>query len=226
MADAGRGPLWKTARRILQRARLARHRWLWDKQNSHNETSAVNEFDRTKVTVDRYSYGPLRVIDGANTSHLRIGMFCSIAEDVTFILNGDHPIDRITTFPLRAFVLHEEERVGSRGDIILADDVWIGHGAIIMSGVTLGRGSIVASGAIVTRDVAPFSVVAGTPARHLRKRVPAEVETVLRSLDLDGLDPRTVRANLELLESPLDSTRVDELSLFARRLSDERDGSE
>ncbi len=49
---------------------------------------------------------------------------------------------------------------------------------------------------------------------------------MLRSLDLDGLDPRTVRANLELLESPLDSTRVDELSLFARRLSDERDGSE
>ncbi|MDM7891958.1 CatB-related O-acetyltransferase [Curtobacterium caseinilyticum] len=216
MADAGRGPIWKAARRILQRAKLARHRWLWDKQNSHNETSAVNQFDRAKVAVGRYSYGPLRVIDGANTSRLKIGMFCSIAEDVTFILNGDHPIDRVTTFPLRAFVLREGEQVGSRGDITVADDVWIGHGAIVMSGVTLGRGSIVAAGAIVTRDVAPFSVVAGAPARHLRKRVSAEVERVLRSFNLEDLDPQTVRAHLELLESPLGPSRLDELSSFAR----------
>lgn len=219
MTDSGRGPWWKAARRLAQRGRLVRHRWLWDNRNRHNETIAVNLFDLGKVTVGPFSYGPLRVIDGANSSRLEIGAFCSIADDVTFVLNGDHPTDRVTTFPLRAFVLREQEKVGSRGDIVVADDVWIGHGAIVLSGVTLGRGSVVAAGSIVTRDVAPYSVVAGAPARRLRSRVTTDVEAVLRSIDLRRLDAHTVRTNLELLESPLDHTRLDDLETLRRMIA-------
>lgn len=222
MPRSGKSALWKTSRRLLHHMRLESHRFRWYGSNRHNETFAVNQFRRDHVEVGNFTYGPLRVIDGAASSRLRIGSFCSIAEDVTFVLNGDHPLDRISTFPLRAFVLGEQETVQSRGDIVLGDDVWIGHGAVILSGVTLGRGSVIAAGSIVTRDVADYAIVAGSPARVVRSRFGADVLEAVRKVDMSRLNEPFIRRNLEMLEASVDAASVDEI---LRALGSRADGT-
>lgn len=110
---------------------------------------------------------------------LRIGKFCSIAQGVTIHLGGNHRTDRVTTYQFVAFpsdwpeaaVLPVEEVYGfSKGDVNIGNDVWIGYGATILSGVTIGDGAVMAARAVVTKDVDPYAIVAGNPARLVRKR--------------------------------------------------------
>jgi hypothetical protein len=112
-----------------------------------------------------------------------IGRFCSIASHVA-INPGDHPMDRVTqhhcTYRRRRYRLAEndDERVFAwrRGrHCSIGHDVWIGTAAQVMAGVSIGHGAVVGAGAVVTRDVAPYQVVAGVPARPLRSRFPAPI---------------------------------------------------
>ena len=144
--------------RELRQNRFGRR---WRKKNLHNETFAEGLFDEKKVTVGKYSYGPIKVVDYGNTSNLKIGNYVSIAHGVTFLLNSDHYVDRISTFPFRVKVLKEASEVVSKGDIIIDDDVWIGQNATILSGVRIGQGAVVAAGGVVTHDVPPYSIVGG-----------------------------------------------------------------
>ncbi len=196
---------------------VMRHRW--DRANGHNETTAMSIFDPAKVSVGNWTYGPLRVIDGYGSSSLRIGSFCSIAEDVTFILNGDHPLDQLTTFPLRTFLLGQPEEARSKGDIIVGDDVWIGHGAVILSGVTVGRGSVVAAGSIVVSDVPAYSICAGIPARPVRVRFDPQVREAAESIGLHAITPALVKEHGELFERPLDMDTVNALRAALREKS-------
>lgn len=117
------------------------------------------------------SYGMPLVHDWQEGSTLTIGAFCSIAKDVNIFLGGHHRSDWVTTFPFPAFVKSESDIKGyafSRGDITIGNDVWLCTGSIILSGVNIGHGSVVAAGAVVTKDVEPYSIVAGNPARWVR----------------------------------------------------------
>ena len=219
MSETGRGALWKTARRVAHRMQLEVHRFRWFQGNRGNETSAANRFRRSHVSVGSFTYGPLRVIDGAGPSRLSIGSFCSIAEDVTFVLNAEHPLDRLSTFPLRAFVLGLDEPVESRGDIVVEDDVWFGHGATVLSGVSLGRGSVIAAGSVVTRSVASYSIVAGAPAREVRARLTPAAQDAAERIDLLQVDRDFVRANLESLESRLSAEVASDIEAALRRAS-------
>jgi len=117
---------------------------------------------------------------------LIIGKFCMIASDVTFIMNGaNHLSDAITTFP---FAIFGEDWSGAmdgkeyptKGNTVIGNDVWIGYGATIMPGVTIGDGAIIATKAVVTKDVAPYSIVGGNPASEIRKRfTKVEIEELL-----------------------------------------------
>ena len=146
---------------LYREFRQNRFRRKWRKKNPYNETTAESLFAESKVTVGKYSYGPLNVVDYGNTSNLHIGNYVSIAHGVTFLLNSDHYVDRISTFPFRVKVLKEKSEVVSKGDIRIDDDVWIGQNATILSGVHIGQGAIVAAGGVVTRDVPPYSIVGG-----------------------------------------------------------------
>jgi virginiamycin A acetyltransferase len=112
---------------------------------------------------------------------LVIGKFCMIASDVTFIMNGaNHLTDAITTYPFAIFGNGWEKAMEGReypfkGDIVIGNDVWIGYNATIMAGVTVGDGAIIATNATVTKDVAPYSIVGGNPAKEIRKRFSEEV---------------------------------------------------
>ena len=117
----------------------------------------------------------------------RIGKFCSIAGHVR-INPGNHPLWRAAlhhfTYRSRSYDLHPEDdheffNWRRSHPVVLGDDVWIGHGAILLPGVKIGTGAVVGAGAVVTRDVAPFTIVAGVPAKTLRRRVPLEVEKAL-----------------------------------------------
>jgi acetyltransferase-like isoleucine patch superfamily enzyme len=106
---------------------------------------------------------------------LSIGRYCSIAPGVRIYLGGNHRLNFISTYPFRertpngeALPVQEE----SNGDVTIGHDVWIGQDAVILSGVTVGSGAVIGTRSVVTRDVSPFSIVAGNPARHRRFRIP------------------------------------------------------
>ena len=138
--------------------------------NRHNRTSIKNFCDLAKVIVGKNTYGEIHITDYSPAdTKLRIGSYCSIAPNVRFLLGGEHQIKSISTYPFKVMCFGEAREAGSKGDIVVKDDVWIGDGAIICSGVTIGQGAIVAAGAVVTKDVPDNTIVAGVPAKEIRK---------------------------------------------------------
>ena len=126
--------------------------------------------------------------------HLTIGPFCAIAHGARIFMNGGtHAMEGFSTFPFNIFGHGWEagfdpgswERA-RRGDMVIGPDVWIGNSATIMPGVAIGAGAIVAAGSVVTRDVPPYAVVAGNPARVVRERFDAA--TVARLLAIAWWD--------------------------------------
>lgn len=107
---------------------------------------------------------------------LIIGKFCMIASDVTFIMNGaNHLTDVITTYPFAIFGnawanAMEGKNYPSKGNIVVGNDVWIGYNATIMAGVTIGDGAIIGTNSVVTKDVEPYAIVGGNPAKLIKKR--------------------------------------------------------
>lgn len=123
---------------------------------------------------------------------LVIGKFCSIACGTRFLFNcANHTLNSLSTYTFPLFYEEwnlEKSNVVSawdnKGDIIIGDDVWIGYEAVIMSGVHVGNGAIIAARAVVTKDVPPYTIVGGTPAREIRKRFDTDV--IKRLLMLNG----------------------------------------
>lgn len=103
-----------------------------------------------------------------------VGSYTSIAAEVTFLIGGEHHPEWVSTFPFRiAYGLPgqcEDGQPMSRGPITLGNDVWLGRGVTVLSGVTIGDGAIVGARSLVTKDVEPYAVVGGVPARVIRKR--------------------------------------------------------
>jgi len=111
-----------------------------------------------------------------NNDKLIIGKFCMIASGVTFIMNGaNHLTDAISTYPFDIFGngwehAMEGKAYPQKGDITVGNDVWIGYNATIMAGVTIGDGAIIATNSMVVKDVEPYSIVGGNPAKEIKKR--------------------------------------------------------
>ena len=107
---------------------------------------------------------------------LVIGKFCMIASGVEFIMNGgNHLADAVSAYPFAVFGAGWEHAMDgktypNKGDIVIGNDVWLGYGSVIMPGVTIGDGSIVATKSVVTKNVPPYSIVGGNPAKEIRKR--------------------------------------------------------
>ena len=172
-------------------ARMYSHKWI---------------FDIDRVEVGEGTYGPLNVLmHGESGSMLRIGSYCSIAPDVAFILESEHPYEGISTFPFKVKLGFSKCEATGKGDIAVGDDVWIGLNAIICSGVAIGQGAIIAAGSVVTKNVEPYSIVGGNPARHIKYRFEDEIlREKLRSLDYSNFSCKSVDdESLEKLYSKL-----------------------
>jgi len=136
---------------------------------------------------------------------LIIGKFCMIASDVTFIMNGaNHLSDAISTFPFAIFGedwsnAMEEKEYPTKGDTKIGNDVWIGYGATIMPGVTIGDGAIIATKAVVTKDVEPYAIVGGNPAKEIRKRFSEEEITNLLEIQWWDWSVEKITENVQKL---------------------------
>ncbi len=135
---------------------------------------------------------------------LVIGRYCSIAAEVRFIMNGgNHPTTWLTTFPFPVFGAGWEvampERWPTRGDTTVGHDVWIGHGAVILPGVTIGNGAIIAAATVVTRDVPAYAIVGGNPGTVLRFRFDETTIQRLQQLKWWEWDATKVTRNVRAL---------------------------
>ena len=128
--------------------------------------------DPDRLELGKASYGELSVVSFNLKSKLIIGNYCSVAQKVTFLLDVDHPMNQFSTYPFRVKFLntHQFEAI-SKGDIFVGDDVWIGYGATILSGVNIGQGAVIAAGALVTHNVPPHEIWGGCPAKCIRQIV-------------------------------------------------------
>lgn len=115
---------------------------------------------------------------------LRIGRYCSFAGDVEILLGGNHRHDWVTTYPFSAYPRYEHlpKSASTRGDIVIGNDVWVGRGAMILSGVTIGDGAVIAARAVIARDVEPYAIVGGNPAKFIRHRFDAETIAALQRI--------------------------------------------
>ena len=176
----------------------------WRKRNSHNSTTMNNEFDMNLVQVGRYTYGELTILNFSEEIRVSIGDFCSIASGVVFAACSEHCTNTISTFPLKVKCLHlVAYEAFSKGDIIVEDDVWIGQNAIILSGVHIGQGAVIAAGAVVTKDVPPYAIVGGNPAKVIKYRFEQSIIEELLKVDFSKLDYTQVEDHIDDLYTEL-----------------------
>jgi acetyltransferase-like isoleucine patch superfamily enzyme len=184
----------------------------WQKLNKHNHTSKVNNFENDVVTVGKHTYGPLKVLHYLNPEEkLVIGDYVSIAPNVTFILGGNHQYDGVSSYPFKVMLFNEKYEALTKGPIIVEDDVWIGYGSIILSGVTIGKGSVVGAGSVVTKDIPPYSIVGGNPAKVIKYRFSEEIISKLMDFDFSNLKETDLKDKLPLLYSIINIENIDNI---------------
>lgn len=135
---------------------------------------------------------------------LVIGRFCSIAAGTTFIMNGgSHPTDWVTTYPFPVFgngwEAAEPPSWPSKGDTVVGHDVWLGYRSTILPGVNVGHGAIVAAESVVTKDVEPFAIVAGNPAKKIRFRFDEQERNELLEISWWDWDAEKITRNVRAL---------------------------
>ena len=137
---------------------------------------------------------------------LRIGKFCAIATGVTFLMSGaNHPMRGVSTYPFAVFQrgwrkgYEGELESGSRGDIVIGNDVWIGLKATILPGVTIGDGAIIGAHAVVSRDVRPYAIAAGNPAREVKRRFDDDTVEELLAIRWWDWDPAKITRNVQII---------------------------
>ncbi len=149
-----------------------------------NENPAYKNFD-----IGRWSYGAPAVRSWNENATLKVGAFCSFAEGVKIFLGGEHHTDWVSTYPFNKHFCearHLEGHPHSKGDVIIGNDVWVGEDAVILSGVTIGTGAVIGARSVVTASVPAYTIVAGNPARIIRKRF--DDQTIERLLALAWWD--------------------------------------
>jgi chloramphenicol O-acetyltransferase type B len=179
--------------------------------------SKSTDFDDRALALiaDRYpqyaigygSYGDLEVLWQNTPAVLRMGAYCSVARGAQVFLGGEHRPDWVTTYPFTAISKEYPKWPGyphTKGDVTIGNDVWICHEAVILSGVTVGDGAVIGARALVAKDVPPYAVVSGNPARIVRMRFSDDVIARLLTIRWwDWPQDRIIRALPMLLSADM-----------------------
>jgi acetyltransferase-like isoleucine patch superfamily enzyme len=149
---------------------------------------------------------------------LRIGSYCSIGGGVQILLGGNHRTDWVTTYPFPARWKEAADIQGhpsSKGDIVIEHDVWVGRQSVILSGVTIHTGAVIGCNSVVSRDIAPYTIVAGNPAKEIKKRFSDEQISRLLQSKWWTLDKEKIITLLPLLCSDRIDTFCDSLESYS-----------
>lgn len=143
-----------------------------------------------------------------NNDRLIIGKFCSIACGAKFLFNSaNHSMTSLSTYPFPIFYeewehgLWASEAWDNKGDIVIGNDVWIGYEAVILAGVTIADGAIIGARAVVTKDVPPYTIVGGVPAKTIRKRFSDDTIASLISLKWWDLPPQEISKRIKYIQA-------------------------
>jgi len=153
-----------------------------------------------KIEVGNYTYGASNISlhTWGEGTKVKIGKYCSIAGNTHIYLGGNHRIDWFTTYPfghINTDIFPDFDGEGhpsSYGDVIIGNDVWIGDDVTIMSGITIGNGAVLAAHAVITKDVLPYTVVGGNPAKLIKYRFDLATIDYLQQLKWWDLPESTV----------------------------------
>lgn len=143
-----------------------------------------------------------------NGDKLRIGKFCSIARGAKFLFTGaNHTMQSVSTYPFPIFfeewgldVKDIRSAWDNKGDIVIGNDVWISYEALVLSGVTIGDGAIIGTRAVVTKNVPPYTIVGGIPAKPIRKRFDDATIAKLQALRWWDWDKEKIRRNIPAIQ--------------------------
>jgi acetyltransferase-like isoleucine patch superfamily enzyme len=159
------------------------------------------------MKVGRYTYGQnnINLFSWGEGSQLHIGSFCSIGGNIKVFLGGNHRTDWVTTYPFGHVELGTFNKFNGQGhpktngDVVIGNDVWIGTNTTIMSGVKIGDGSVVANNSHVVKDVPPYSIVGGNPAKIIKYRFDDEIISSLLKLKWWDMDEQIINEISPLL---------------------------
>lgn len=211
-------PVLRLLARFFERRSFENH---WRKRNAHNETKAGERFFPVEiVTIGKGTYGPINVQSLYITpdENLTIGNYVSIAPDVIFLLGMNHQINTATTFPFHSKLIERSPVDAlSNGPIVVEDEVWIGMGARILSGIKIGKGAIIAAGSVVTKDVEPYAIVGGNPAKLIRFRFSDDIINILKPIRFVNFSEEWIKKNIHLIYKKIETV---EDALQLKRLAD------
>jgi acetyltransferase-like isoleucine patch superfamily enzyme len=162
-------------------------------------------YNQLIVGENTYGYKHIKIHNYGNSKYVKIGKFCSIARNINCFLDENHRTDFVTTFP---FGYVEKNKFNNKnlsimrkgnGNIIIGNDVWIGEGVTIMSGVVIGDGAIIAANSHVVKNVSPYSIVGGNPAKFIKYRFTSEQIDKLLNIKWWNWEDKKINKNIKLL---------------------------
>ncbi len=165
-------------------------------------TTELIEHDN--IHIGEYTYGDPHIFIGGEKYHVYIGKFCSIADGVKIIIGGEHRTDWITTYPFGYVINDFQPNPGhptAKGDIHIGNDVWIGMGSTILSGVAIGDGAVIGAESLISKDVDDYEIVAGNPARHIRYRFSEKQIKALKRIRWWDWPIEKIKESVPFLES-------------------------
>jgi acetyltransferase-like isoleucine patch superfamily enzyme len=152
--------------------------------------------------IGEHTYGKPRVIYRGEKTSLTIGKYCSISTHVVIFLGSEHRTDWISTYPFPMLWENAKTITGhpsTKGDVIIGNDVWIGYDVTIVSGVKIGDGAVIGTGSVVAKDVPPYAIAAGNPARVVRYRFNEEAVEKLLQIKWWNWPDEKVKENVHLM---------------------------
>ena len=177
---------------------------IWDLNRPRHEPNTKNFLmkfvNKYGWSIGDHTYGKPTVLE-PHLAKLIIGKFCSIAGSVCIVL-GNHRVDTVSTYPFLTLKKYwpspdfsNESDHHTKGDVVIGNDVWIAQGTTILSGITIGDGAVIAANSVVTKNIPPYAIVAGNPARIIRYR----------------FDEATIKKLLEIRWWDFDDEKIDDL---------------
>lgn len=168
-------------------------------------TFTQDAFRDKDFKIGEYTYGIPKVRFENLEANLEIGKFCSISDNVTIFLGGNHRSDWLSTYPFSVMPNEFPEaseilgHPSTKGSVIIGNDVWIGTNVIIMSGVNIGNGAIVGAGSVISKNIGDYEIWVGNPAKFVKKRFEDSVINDLNKMQWWDWKIEKIKENLPLL---------------------------